>query len=378
MNDESVLPATSVRPALELNEKNIKLAQPGDVLRDATVTGLHLRCFPANKTYYLYYRTKAGKERRPKLGAYGSITLAQARKVAQEILAEVALGKDPSKANQDARSEPTVAELWSQYDRYHLVRIKSRKSVQWYWDKLLEPRFGRLKLSEVTYRSVCDFMTATAHTPTNANRALAWLSGMFNFAIAKLKWLDKSPCHGVPTFKEVKRKRYMAREELSKLWDLLVSGEHCSPAVSAFCMLLIFTGARTSEIAAARWDWFDGNALRLPDSKTGAKTVYFPQAAMDVLAKLPRTTDTITGIGAPSKQWNVLRNKAGCPDLRMHDLRHSFASFALASGVSLSQIGELLGHTETQTTKRYAHLIEEVAATAVEQVADRIMAQINA
>ena len=103
-----------------------------------------------------------------------------------------------------------------------------------------------------------------------------------------------------------------------------------------------------------------------------SRSKVLPPQALEVLARLPRTSDTITGIQSPKKLWERVRRDAGCPDLRMHDLRHSFASAALAAGLSLSQIGELLGHKSTQTTKRYAHLVEEVATAAATAAADRI------
>src|SRR6185312_8944359 len=131
------------------------------------------------------------------------------------------------------------------------------------------------------------------------------------------------------------------------------------------------------EIWEARWDWLDGNVLRLPDSKTGAKPVYLPPEAMDVIDALPRTSGTITGIGPPYKLWYKVRKAAGCPDLRLHDLRHSFASAGLAQGLSLAQIGELLGHASTQTTMRYAHLVEDAAHAAAAKTAGYVSANMG-
>jgi len=146
----------------------------------------------------------------------------------------------------------------------------------------------------------------------------------------------------------------------------------------AFIYLLILSGARKGEIAAARPEWLDGDVLRLPDSKTGEKPVYLPPAAMAVIARLPRTrSGTLTGILDPKKFWEGIRTRAGCPDLRMHDLRHTFASAAISAGLTLAQIGELLGHSSTQTTQRYAHLIEEAAHTAAAQTADVMVARMQ-
>ena len=358
---------------MELNEKSIKAAKPGDVLKDRDISGLHMRCFEQSKGYYLYFRTKAGAQRKPKLGDHGTLTLAQARKVAKDMLGEVGAGGDPSADRVAARKEPTVTDLWGELWLRHASTKKSSAQMALLWRKHIEPRLGRLKLSEVKYKDIANMMGELAATPYGANRTLALMSKMFNFGIRPLEWLDRNPCKGVVRFKEEKRKRYMVGEEASKIAELLDASAKESPASVAFIYLLILTGARCGEIAGAKWAWLNGNVLSLPDSKTGAKSVYLPPQALDVLERLPRTSGTITGIQSPKKLWERVRRDAGCPDLRLHDLRHSFASAALAAGLSLAQIGELLGHKSTQTTHRYAHLVEDVATAAATATADRIM-----
>ena len=367
----SLSAATNVRP-VELNERAIKAAAPGDILRDATIAGLHLRAFPSKKTFYLYFRTKAGKERRPKLGDYGSITLTQARAAAQKMLAEVALGKDPIAVRAELKNEPTVADLWARFDKDRASKKKSAKEMKRVWPVVLEPLFGKKRLSEITYASVTKMMENMADTPIQANRALAQLSSMFGFALAPLQWVEKNPCHKVTRYPENKRKRYATGEEVAAIARELEVRRADSPASVAFIYLLILTGARKGEIGGAKWDWLDGNVLRLPDSKTGAKSVYLPEKAMEILSALPRTTGTLTGIKSPQKLWESVRVAANCPDMHLHDLRHSFASAALAAGIPLDQIGELLGHKSAQTTKRYAHLVEEAAAKAAAATGDRI------
>lgn len=366
---------------MKLDEQAIKAAQPGDVLRDPAIKGLHLRCFPASKAFYLYYRTKTGQERKPKLGEYGAITLTQARRVAREMLAEVAAGRDPSKERSDERAEPTMADLWAEYDKRHASKIKSGKTYARQWRLHVEPRFGRMKVKDVTYSMIADMHDDMAATPTEANRVLAFVSGMFNFAIRPLEWIDRNPVEGVKRNKENKRKRYMKGEEAARISEILHREAKDNPASVAFLYLLILTGARRGEIAKAKWSNLEGNRLVLGEHKTDRtgddRYIYLPQPAMEVIERLPRNSGTITGILTPQKLWERLRVEAGCPDLRMHDLRHSFASAALSAGLSLAQIGELLGHKSTQTTKRYAHLVEEVAAAAATATADRILASMK-
>lgn len=354
-----------------LTEKAIRDARPGDVLNDQTVRGLSLRAFPERKMFYLYYRTKARQERRPKIGEWGQITLTQARAIAREMLAEVTLGRDPA-ARVAAQAEPTLTDLWNEFRKRRGLGKKSADNDKGNWDRYLEPRFGRKKLSAITYEGISDMMADMAGTPIAANRARTLLSTMFNFARRPLRWIEHNPAEGVERYKEDKRCRYMRGEEAARIAEALDAASHRQPAAVAFIYLLILTGARKGEIAAARWDWIEGNTIRLPDSKTGAKTIFLPPQAVEVLGRLPRTTGTITGIKDPKKLWGNVRIAAGCPDLRLHDLRHSFASAALAAGLSLAQIGELLGHRNTQTTKRYAHLVEDVATAAATLAADRI------
>lgn len=366
---------------MELNEKNIKNAKVGDVLRDSNIKGLHLRVFEESMGFYLYFRTKTGKERKPKIGDYGSITLAQARKAAQEMLAQVAAGRDPSADRAEARAEPTVADLWDEYWKRHASKIKSGGTYERQWKRHIEPKFGRMKVKEVDYTMIADLHDAMADTPTEANRVLAFLSGMFNFGIHPLRWLERNPVEGVKRNKETKRKRYMKGEEAARIAEILHREAADNPASVAFLYLLILTGARRGEIANAKWSDLQGNRLVLKEHKTDRtgdeRYIYLPQPAMEVIERLPRTSGTITGILTPQKIWERLRVEAGCPDLRMHDLRHSFASSALSAGLSLAQIGELLGHKSTQTTKRYTHLVEEVAAAAATATADKILSQMK-
>jgi len=365
---------------MELNEKNLKAGQPGDVLRDATVRGLQVRVTPAGKrVFMLYYRTKAGKERRPKLGEYGSITLAQARDAARSMLAAIAVGGDPMADREKELAEPTVADLWERYAAAVVSRRKER-TRQAYEDAYrlhIDPKFGRKRLSEIRPFTVDDFRDGMSHKPVQANRCLALLSAMFNYAIKRMEWAGSNPVRGSERFPETKRKRYMTAAEVSRVAELLIEEERENLFSSAFIQLLILTGARKDEIAKARWDQIKGNMILLLDSKTGAKEIYLSPQALDVLAKLPRTTGTLTGINDPKKLWGKIRRAAGCPDLRIHDLRHSFASAGISAGLSLAQIGGLLGHKSTQTTHRYAHLIEEAGVAAATTVGDLMELQMR-
>jgi integrase len=203
-----------------------------------------------------------------------------------------------------------------------------------------------------------------------SNRALSWLKTMCNFA-ERWGWRPSgsNPCRLVIYFPEKKRRRYVTDPEAIRIEAELKKLEATRPQAVAFINLLYYTGARVSEIAKAKWSDLDGDIISLPDSKSGyPRTIYLNEPAMEVLERLPRISDTITGIKNPTSAWQVVRTAAGCKDLRLHDLRHNFASDGVSAGLSLTQIGEVLGHKNPSTTMRYAHLIKQKGQAAVEAV----------
>lgn len=362
---------------MELSTSAIATATPGTILRDKTVPGLHAKVTATGRRFFLYFRTKGGVERRPKLGEYPVMTVAQARLVAKELLLEVARGHDPQAEREIARGMPTVNEVIDRYEREYAPRRKSGAAAV----KLLRAHLGRKlggeKVSSIDHGHVHALHASLAHTPILANRVVQHAGKLFS--LCEIPWKYRTlaqgnPCRGIEHYPERKRKRYMTPIEAQAVAERLDHYKAKFPAAVAYIYLLILTGTRRGEMWAARWDWLDGNVLRLPDSKTGAKPVYLPPAAMEVIDALPRTDGTITGIGPPYKLWYKVRAEAGCPDLRLHDLRHSFASAALAQGLTLEQIGELLGHASTQTTKRYAHLVETTAHAAAARTAAAVVA----
>jgi integrase len=363
------------------------------VLWDRELAGFGVRVQRGGaKTYILKYRAGAGRDaplRKVTIGKHGSPwTPEQARSEARRLLGLVAHGKDPAAAKAAARAAPTVAELAAKFLAEH-VEAKRKASTAREYRRLLEhvalPAIGKKRVAEVTRQDVARLHHARRETPTEANRALACLSTMFNFA-ERIGWQPdgSNPCRHVEKYRQRRRERFLSAEELGRLGDAL-AGYDSSPYYAAAIKLLVFTGARLGEILGLQWKWidFERGEARLPDSKTGAKTIHLPPPALAVLAELPRVEDNphviVGGVKGAAlvnleKPWRVIRRAAGLEDVRLHDLRHAFASVAAASGMGLPIIGKMLGHTQAQTTQRYAHVASDPVKAAAATVADKIAA----
>ena len=381
-----------------LTKRIIDSLKPRDreyVVWDRQVTGFGARVRPSGKiTYILKYRVGGGRSgtiRKPTIGMHGSITADQARRIARQWLAEVARGGDPSAERAATRNAPTMAELADRYmAEYASTRKKPRSAIndEILWRLHILPALGRKRVNAVTYADALRLHGAMHEHRANANRALALLSRAFNLAEA---WGSRpegtNPCRRVKRFPETKRERFLSAVELGRLGAVLSEAEQNQterpPSIAAI-RLLLFTGCRMSEILTLEWKWidFERRCLRLPDSKTGAKVVLLTAPALEVLAGIERV-DGQPRVIVSSRSgvtlnlhavWWRVRRRAELGDIRLHDLRHSFASFAAASGFSLPMIGRMLGHAEARTTERYAHLAFDSVQLAMDAVAGNIAA----
>lgn len=352
----------------------IAAAQPGDVLNDTVITGLSLHIRSKRRVYYLYFRTKDGTQRRPKLGDDNVLTIAQARKTAKALLLQVANGRDPMAERQVRQDAPTINALADRYWERHAKLQKASRDVERHLDAHIRPLLGSKRAIDITYADAERLHDRLAKTaPVQANRLLATFSTMLGLAERwDMRPIGSNPCKRVQRTREEKRRRHMLGGEAPRIAVALTQHAKTAPAGVAFLWLLILSGARKGEIAAARWEYLHGNVLRLPDSKTGARDIYLPPQVMDLLEKLPRRVGTLTGIKDPTKVWQQVRATAGCSDLRLHDLRRSFASAALSAGLTLGQVGELLGHRNANTTRGYSYLMQDAATAAVATVADKL------
>jgi integrase len=352
-----------------------------------------VRCRPSGAKYYVLKLRIGGRQRWLTIGRHGSPwTPDSARREAKRLLGFKAAGSDPATERDRHKGGATVAELADRFLREHVAqhcKLRTAEDYERAVERYIKPTLGHHRIGDVTRADVVSFHHRHRNHPYQANRSLAVLSKMLNLAEAwGLRTDGSNPCRHVKKYHEHKRERYLTTLELQRLGTALTNAQAQqteSPFVTAAIGLLVLTGARLSEILTLRWDYVDlaGAVLRLPFSKTGAKLVYLNDAAIRLLQTMPRMAGNpyvIAGNKAGSrlinlqKPWRRLRALAGLNDVRIHDLRHSYASVAAGAGMSLPIIGKLLGHTQPATTQRYAHLAPDPVHAASNQIGDRIAA----
>jgi integrase len=360
---------------------------PGAELKDDRVPGLSVRAHGSGKSFMLYYRNLAGRPRRPKIGDCGVLSLAEARNIARGILARVRAGDDPSAERVLSRTDPTVDELWDRVEREHYNRGKTwDKEAKRLYHLFIKPKLGRGLVAGVGYEDAKKVHDALADMPAQANRVIAVLGHMLKLAE---RWgyrpLGTNPVGHIRRFPENSRRRFASRDEIKTLAAILAikatANDPDTLSGVAFLYLLMFSGARPSEIGNATPAMLerverDGHAfgvLRIADGKTGRRDVFLPPQAVAVLDRLPQQRSRLAGRKTvPRKLWDAIRTEAGCPDLWARDWRRTFATVALSNGVPLSKVGELLGHADPRTTKIYAKLMEEDAHATAAEVAGQM------
>lgn len=242
------------------------------------------------------------------------------------------------------------------------------------WRSHLAPHFGELLVADVSKAEVIRWRDACAgEREARYNRALPVLASLLNYAEAlKMRRKGSNPCRGMPHYKRHAMERYLTPREYARVGAELRAQEAEFPTQVAILRLLLFTGARRGEIEGLQWDWVKPPRLVLPDSKTGPKVIWLNSQALAILERIVRTEGCPYVFPNPSGTkpinlvpwWLKFRRRCALPDVRVHDLRHSFASTAIMDDVPLATIGKLLGHVLPETTAKYAHLADEIVADA--------------
>jgi len=393
----------------KLSLRTVNAAKAGDrdvFLWDSDLKGFGLKVTPAGAKVYVAQGRINGRPKRFTIGRHGSPwTPEQAREKAGDVLYAMSKGEDPTEAKRNAKTDISVTEL---VDLYFAEGCGTKKAStvaveRGLAERHVKPRLGKRMLKGLKRGDLETFLTDIAAGKTaadiktkargraivsggqgTANRTMDLLASILAFAVTRDLRAD-NPARGVRKFKPKTRERFLTPVELSALGaalsDAQIGGEN-RYAVDAI-RLLILTGCRKSEILTLRWDWIDEThqVLRLPDSKTGSKTVPLGASALELLKTIPRQDNapyvfpSITGKGhlvGLQKIWSRIRAKAGLEDVRLHDLRHSFASVGASGGNSLYVLGKLLGHSQQHTTQRYAHLADDPVRAAANQISNQL------
>jgi len=388
---------------------NVVIPNTGEVkYRDSNIKGLTFKVTSAGKKVFLLQYRFEGVQRKPKIGNLGDITLEQAKNIAKQWLGQIASGVDPmalkQAKKQEAASDINMRQLYELLKEQHLTKVKVRTAYEYkrIWNSNILPNMGSIKVKHIDKQAVIALHNQLSTTPYQANRTIAVLSKSLELAEAWGYREGTNPCKYVDKYKEQKKERYLKPHEVQGLqsyFNQCIEQQTMPFNIVMAFRLLLFTGARKNEILTLKWEYIDfrNNTINLPDSKTGKKTIYPPKFVFDWLKEIPKSSEYVfesnRKSGLPfqdiSKKWRSIRgnieytNKEGLPckldlsDVRVHDLRHTYASFAANNGITLTELGKLLGHNNPQTTARYAHLFDDTMKQASNKIGQVIKEAAN-
>ena len=378
---------------VRLTEALLDSLTPSDrdqFLFDAMLATFGYRLTPKGRGIFF-----AGRPRRT-IGYRPPLKVTEARDLARQMLADLRQGRDPAlerKARLAAANEMTVGQLAEKWT-HDYVRPKLKPRTAFDYERLLAqhilPAVGHLSVARIERDDVVRLHVDMARIPRRANYTIATLRALINFGIdLGLRPPASNPARRIKMYRERARERFLSETEISKAAEAIEQAERAGkigPHGAAGLRLALFTGARSGEITAIEWshvDW-QRKLIRLPDSKTNEpRTIHLSEAALEVLKTVPRIGRFVIAGAKPDepyknlgRAWIDIRGSAGLSDVRLHDLRHSFASLAAGRGVSLQMIGKLLGHKVAATTQRYAHLARDAVAAVNDELGAAMQAAI--
>lgn len=408
----------------KLTKTTVDALAPRDriyIVYDAALSGFGVRITPnGTRNWIVEYRPQGGgravSKKRITLGATAVLTPDQARQAAGDVLARVRLGDDAPHDRAARRASPFLGDLIDEFMRDEVCPIRKPRTVELYklyFRRHVTPVLGNKRAREVTKQDIAKLHRKIgAKAEVTANRIVVLVSGLYSWA-ARIGRIPEgvNPARGITRFREQGRERFLSVEELGRLGDALREAEtvglpwvvdetspnakhvrkdnritKVSPFVTAAMRLLLLTGCRLREILNLRWAEYDGERgmLLLPDSKTGRKPVILSGAAVAVLDSIPRAGDYVIAGRDPDqarhdlkKPWDAIRRRAGLGEMRLHDLRHTFAATGAGSNIGLPIIGKLLGHKNVETTTRYAHLAADPLRVAADAIASKLQTYLD-
>lgn len=353
-------------------------------LYDAGIPGFVLEVRPSGgKTYYLRYRDARRKQHQHRIGDAAGISFDQARTAAQTVRARVILGENPAEEKKALRAIPTLEDFARSYLDYVKGAKRSWDLDESFLRNHVLPRWGKRHLDEVRQQDIINLqhgMRASGYAPATANRIVILTRYMWNLGKKwKVPGTETNPASGIELFEENnKRERFLTAEEVQRL--VACVRESDNPQLQYIVPLLLLLGCRKRELLDSQWSHFDleRRTWRIPLSKNGkARHVPLSADVLAIMAQVPRWDDCPYVVPNPKTKkpyvsffysWDTARKQAGLPEVRVHDLRHSTASFLVNSGRSLYEVQKILGHTQLKTTQRYAHLSQETLLEAVDSL----------
>jgi integrase len=363
----------------KLTKRFVETIQPDPVETlkywDTELKGFGLVVLPSGRrTYCIKYRNTDYIQKRVKIGVHGQITAEEARNLAKIQLGKVAHGEDLAEAAKQVRHMPIMNELAEQYLKLYAENEKRPKSIR--EDKAMLQNyilkeFGSRKVDGITFQDIQILHASLSKKRVRSNRILALLHKMFNLAI-QWGWRADNPASGIKKYQEYKRTRWLQEDEMKRLLSVLDA--YSDQTVANIIRLLLLTGARKHEVLEATWDQFDiekGIWTKNAHTTKQKKMEYSPlsPSALTIMKKIREKQNGSPFLfpgkvkGKPiqdiKKSWATICKQANLKDFKIHDLRHTYASHLVSSGLSLSIVGKLLGHTQAATTQRYAHLADE-------------------
>lgn len=354
---------------------------------DTAITGFVFEVRASGgKTYVLRYTDAGGRQRQLRIGQFDAITFAQAKAKARRLRSEIELDGNPAADKERKRAIPTYAEL----ARLHIDHARTYQKVPENTEAMLSKhiisRWGKFRIDEITQQEISKWLAEKRlnYSPATVEKMRVTLGRSFELARQwNVPGAEINPVRAVPRFRfDNARERYLSKAEAQRL--LTACKASPNPQLWAIVSLLLYTGARRTELLKAKWEHvnLDQRFWLIPDSKTGrARRVPLSGPAIDVingLVAIPGcpwllpNPDTKLPYNTIKRAWTTARDEAKLPGLRLHDLRHSAASFMANGGVDLFTVGRILGHADHQSTMRYSHLANDTLMAAVETSAAQI------
>jgi integrase len=392
-----------VAQKIRLTKRTVEGLEPPSsgerVVWDDALTGFGMRILATGRrTYFVYGRTRARRQVKLKIGVHGPITAEKAREIASRELGKIASGADPVEEKKQSRAAEakrlgtlTVSQLCDKYLAEHAQMHKRESSIgddRSMIELVIKPKLGSKRVPDVEQDHIATLHRDLKATPYRANRVLALLSKMFGLAVQPWKLRSDNPVTGVKRYDEQKRQRYLGTEALGHLADALA--QHPNRIIANAIRMLLLTGARRGEVLTMTWEQVEREpgVWVKPSAHTKLRREHripLSPGALQLLDDMQRYRKTDEPYVFPGRSrgqplveiknfWGFVSRAAGLEGVRIHDLRHTYASLLAASGFSLPIIGALLGHTQAATTHRYTHLADD----PLREATGRVSAQLDA